>query len=269
MPTSTTVRPPLAPLLALALCCALASLSSCSGPRTTAIPEALPDQFPDHSTDEIVDLVRGSTDTLKSFRARANVTVASPEQQSSFGAHIDHRRADSLFLSVRLFLGIEAARALVTPDSFFVYDRIKKKLYYGDIDKAGTLVPIPVSGDDLFAGMLGILGPNRDGEKWTRRNDATSYFLDHPNGLLTVEIDPRIWRVSKMTQRTTNGEVLEERIYSEFDFFHDVMLPRRVEVTRPFEETYASIYYRSVDLNPASLALVLNVGDSVERVAIR
>lgn len=116
-------------------------LTGCSSSRTGKIDNTLPDVFPGHSIAQVESYLNGAADTLLSFAAKANVSVNSPTQSLRFGSVIDHRKGDSLYMNVKVTLGIEAARALVTPDSFFVYDRLKKKLYFGDISRAGRFSP--------------------------------------------------------------------------------------------------------------------------------
>lgn len=243
-------------------------VAACGGsrPDDTAV-RALPDAFPNHTVEQVQMFVTEHGDSLSSFKARASVSVKSPQQSASFGSSIDFRRADSLYLNVKAMLGIEAARALVTPDSFFVYDRIKRKLYYGDIDKAESVLPIPVAGAGIFELMLGLgFAP---GSNWTMTADTSHYVFQSADRLTHVTVDPRYWRIARYVKRDAGGAVSEERSYSDFSDFDGVVLPRRVVLSRPAEDTYASIYYNRLELNPASLELELSVSDNAERVHVR
>ena len=216
---------------------------------------------------QVRGLVMGGSDTLSSFRARASVSVRSPEQSARFGSHIDYRRADSLYLNVRATLGIEAARALVTPDSFFVYDRIKRKLYFGDIKKADSVLPLPISGPGVFEMLLGIeFAPDGD---WTMTADSAFYTFTSRDHRTEVVVDPRIWRVTRYLRTDSFGAVEEERAYSEFSDFDGIVLPRKVVLSRPIQDTFASIYYSRLELNPPSLDLKLSVSDRAEKVLVR
>jgi len=227
----------------------------------------MPGVFPNHSVSQVRDFVIGKSDTLSSFKARASVSVRSPEQSARFGSHIDYRRADSLYLNVRASLGIEAARALVTPDSFFVYDRIKRKLYFGDIEKADAVLPLPISGSGVFEMLLGIeFRPEQD---WSMTADSAHYLFRSRDNRTVVSVDPRFWRVSSYVRLDPNGAVEEERTYSDFSDFDGVVLPRRLVLSRPPQDTFASIYYNTLELNPPCLDLKLSVSDRAEKVYVR
>lgn len=247
---------------------ALLLIAGCSGTKPAVLDDMnLPDAFPNHTEDQVRAFVSSGSDTLTAFKARASVSVKSPQQSARFGSSIDSRRRDSLYLNVRATLGIEAARALVTPDSFFVYDRIKRKLYMGDIQKAASVLPLPISDAGVFEMLLGIdMLPDRD---WTLTADSSLYRFSSDDGLQEVLVDPRYWRVSRMIRRNSGGSIVEERSYSEFADFDGIVLPRRVELSKPEEDTYASIFYNKLELNPTSLNMKLSVSESAETVLVR
>ncbi len=228
----------------------------------------MPDVFPDHSLAQVETYLNGAADTLNSFVARANVSVSSPKQNLRFGSVIDHRKGDSLYMNVKVTLGIEAARALVTPDSFFVYDRLKKKLYFGDISRAGEVFPFPLDGDDLFETLLGLPAAN-PADSWVLSSDSEHYQLKSATTRRTLTIDPRVWRVTEYTEHDKDGRLVEKRSYSEFASFDGVILPRRFVMSRPVDNTTASVFYRAVNLNPSKLAFNLDYSDRAERIHVR
>jgi hypothetical protein len=119
--------------------------------------------------------------------------------------------------------------------------------------------------DDLFESLLGLTAPPGDME-FDVEADSSYYHLTDPSGLITYTVDPAFWRLVAMTRHRQNGTLVEVRSYSEFDRFGGIVLPRRVEFLRPGEERRASIYYRSLTLNPEELSFDLEVRDSADRV---
>ncbi|MEM1125310.1 MAG: DUF4292 domain-containing protein [Bacteroidota bacterium] len=233
--------------------------AGCGGTRRVAPPTALPEAFPNHTIDQIHAQIAQAADTLTGFSARARLSINSPAQKGSFSSSIQHRRADSLYMSLSPGLGIEAARALITPDSFFVYDRINSRVIYGDF--ALVTAFFPISGEDLFQNMLGLVQPPRD-PTWALTNDSTYYYLRAPDGTERYTIDPALWRVVRYEQRRPDGTLLEDRAYLEFDQFEGLFLPRRLVLRRPEDASTASIYYRDVNLNPRSYRFALDVRSS-------
>lgn len=249
--------------------CSLAGVflfAGCSGPRP-ALEREMPSAFPHHTVSQIRSLLSASSDSLTSFRARSSLAYQSPDRRGSFSADIRDRRGDSLFVSISPGLGIEAARALVTPDSFFFYDRIKNRLLYGAHADATGILPEPFTSEDLFGSLLGIQQPASDG-RWSVDADDAFYYLRDPDARTEYVVDPAHWRVVRYEKRNASGEIIDLRRFSEFDDFRGVVLPRRIEFEQPLEGSRASIYYRSITLNPQSLHFGLDVRDSTERIAV-
>ena len=246
----------------------LTLLSGCSGMlRLPSIRTKLPDAFPYHNAEQIHRYIVQSTDTLESFQAKASIAVRSPEENGRFNADIRDRRNDSLYISFSPGLGLHVARALVTPDSFFVYDRVKRQLTYGSLLHVEKRLPIPVSDADLFGNLLGIVSPEQDVD-WKVEADSIYYYLYSPENTRKYIVDPGLWRIIRYEERTPDGALVEERTYTNFDLFGAVYLPRRIIIRRPLEDSIASIYYRSLTLNPPTLSFDLNVRASVERILL-
>lgn len=246
----------------------LLAVAGCSSTRPRGdAPAELPAAFPHHTPDQIRFNLLRPADTLRAFAARASLTLRSPQQSGQFSADLRSRRDDSLYLSISPGLGIEAARALVTPDSFFLYDRIRNNLTFGSLHDAEGILPPPLTGGDLFGSLLGLVAPDA-GVAWQITADESHYLLRSPDGLQTFVVDPARWRVVRYERRTPTGEVVEEQVYSDFDRFGDVFLPRRVVFRRPTEETTATVYYRDLTINPDALTFTLRVSASASRALI-
>lgn len=242
-------------------------LAGCAGSRGAAVPE-LPSAFPGHSRAQILALLAPAADSLDAFTAKASLAVNTPERRGSFTAALRHRRGDSLYLSLSPGLGIEAARALVTPDSFFVYNRIEKTLQYGSNAFVQQVLPVPLGGDDVFRNLLGYLQPD-PGVAWQVSAGPETYRLISPDSTETYTVDPLLWRVTRYERRAPDGTVLEDRTFSEFEPAEGgVLLPRRVLFRRPQDRALAALTYREYNLDPGALTFDLDVRGDARRVLI-
>ena len=253
--------------IALAVLAAL-SLAGCATSRGPAIPVALPDRFPDHSAEEIGFLLSQAADTLVAFQTVSRAAIASPEGSYQFTADVDHRRHDSIRIDVKVQFGIEAARILFTPDSVFVYDRVKKTLFYGDTESVGSLLPLPWRSPDLFLDMLGLPDVDVDGT-WGVEADSLRYYLTSSDNLKKLFVDPALWRIVRSEVRDSNGSLQEERAFLDFEAFDGLVLPRRIVVRRPGERFSATISHRSIVLNPDRLDLTFHISDDARHVRIQ
>ncbi|MFB6274399.1 MAG: DUF4292 domain-containing protein [Salinibacter sp.] len=252
----------LLPLFALSLGTALLIVGCSSSARTTNAPN-LPTRFPNHTTDEIRSRIVGASDTLRAYRAKARVTVQSPNQSRTFNAVVRHRRADSLFMRVSLF-GIEGGRLLLTRDSVFFYDTRKGVLRVGPAKAVQNLFPAPVSSANFFENMLGLIAPAPQTD-WSLQADSTLYYVSSPNGCRRYAIDPTRWRVVRYEQRARNGTLIQRRRFSNFHTVEGIRLPAQLVFQRPAANLRAVVHYRSMTLNPSDLSFALNVPPEVPR----
>ncbi|RME61318.1 MAG: DUF4292 domain-containing protein, partial [Caldilineae bacterium] len=166
--------------------------AGCAGSRTAA--PVLPDAFPHHRLDQILAHLRPPADTLQALRATATIGMRTPARSGTFTAEIEARRSDSLALRIKGPFGIEVARTLITPDSFFVLDRFNNELLYGPLAYAEAFLPPLLLTGDRFATLLGFLQPDPD-TPWTVSADDQYYYLATPDQRRAYVIDPALWRV--------------------------------------------------------------------------
>lgn len=253
----------LAACSAVILALLLTGCSSADSSRDRDTPTA----FPNHTVQQMHQRIAAPTDTLLSYSAQARLVVDSPQQSGQFSATVRQRRNDSLYMSVSPGFGVEAARMLVTADSFFVYDRINQRLAYGSVQAAQQRMPLPITNEAVFENMIGILSPDPS-VSWQVEADDQYYYLTDPSGQRTYTIDPSIWRVTRYEERTPGGNLNEVREFAEYSTFGGVSLPRRLTLRRPNDDASASLYYEELTLNPGSLSFDLRVGNGVQRVPL-
>lgn len=240
-------------------------IAGCAAPREAMVPPGeLPSEFPHHSADQVIGMIGDDAAGLDAFSARGTLTLQSPAQRGTFNATIRNRRADSLYISAGQF-GFEGLRALVTPDSFYVYDLLRNRVTYGDVAMAGGSLPIPLGGDDIFQSLIGIVVPDA-GADWRIASSGRYYTLSDQVRGRTLVVDPTIWRVIRYEERDPQGDLIEERSYSDFSVHDGVLLPGRVSFNVPAQDTQVTLIYRSIDVNPGSMSFDLRVSNSASRI---
>lgn len=245
----------------------LFTVAGCSGTRGLTPDVETPALFPNHSVGQIQRAIAAATDTLSAFQSRARVKIHAPEMKRTLTVRLWQRAGDSLYATIHANLGIEAARTLVTPDSFFVYDRFNRRLLYGPLAYAGTYLPTPASTDELFANLTGILAPPAD-IAWRVEADSALYTLHDPAGLLTYTIDPALWRVTRFEARAPSGALLDEREFYEFEEVDGVIVPRRIRFYRPQDDSEVLLHHQKLTLNPDVLSFAFKTGRINERVLL-
>lgn len=227
----------------------------------------MPSAFPNHTPEAIRQAVQSQTDTLNAFEGDVRMNIDSPMRDGRFRATLRQQRADSLWMNVRGPLGINAARMLVTPDSFYVHNRIENELSVGPVAAMQRVLPLPVSSELLFQNLLGLLVPPQ-GPGWSVRAADAQYHFEHASGRYTYSVDPSIWRVVRYVERDASGAVVDERTFTDHTRVAGVLLPTRVRLHRPADGVQALVAYRSITLDPESLSFPLDVPSDVHRVAL-
>ena len=119
-----------------------------------------------------------------SAKGKAQLTVKGREQ----GANLNVRlRRDSLIWVSGSLLGIEGVRAVLTPDSVRVVNRLEKSYFVGGYDYLSRLLEVPVSFAQVQALLLGDYLPAPAGTPPTVVPEAGGQRVSYPQGRLRVE----------------------------------------------------------------------------------
>lgn len=242
--------------------------AGCGASRPTFTPPDIPAGFPNHDLPFIIGAVAASAEPFGSLESKSRMRYETPDESRSVNLDITYRRADSLLVEAKVILGIEAVRSLITPDSFYVYNRLSKQFFRGAVSQAYRLVPTPGSIEELFENVTGTTRIAA-GAKWQVSHDSSYYYVSSVDETMSYTVDPRLWRVIEQEATTTSGDVIERRTYSDFDSFGEFVVPRRIEVVRPPAGEQYQLYHRSVTVNPAKLSFRFDVGRVDENIVVR
>lgn len=227
-----------------------------------------PENFPNHTVSEILDHLPDTPPEFSELYAEMSVSISSPKESGNFSTRIAYREGDSLLIRVRFKLGIEGARVLIAGDSAYVFDRIHNEVVIGTIESIAPLLPGAILGTDLVSAALDFIIPDPL-IAWTVESDALYYHLISPDRTYRFVIDPGLWRIVQIEQRDMEGMIIEQRWYQDFRQFNQHVLPRRLQISRPPEDTRLSMFLRKVDTEPESLSFELNLKDDTRRILVQ
>lgn len=232
-------------------------ISACA-PRPIVAPEPDPTAeavYPHHTVSQILAAMEAmaARDTIHAFSSQARLAIRSPEQNADGTAILRQRGGDTLWASIRGPLNIEVARALVTPDSFLIHDRLRNQLMVGPSEAAQQLIPGPRTLDEALIALTGTVLPDL-ASRWFVNAAALDgipvYWLTAPDGRTRLAVDPSVWRVRRFERLGPQGQVVDRRLYSDFEQIEGRMLPRLIELSNPAAETFVTIEHRRLTLNP-------------------
>jgi hypothetical protein len=200
--------------------------------------------------------------------AETSVAVSSPEENGRFSTRIAYRRGDSLLVRIRFPLGIEGARVLVASDSAWIYDRVHEEVVFGSVDAVARLLPAVMIGPNMVEDALDYVRPD-PAVAWILTSDTLRYHLTAPDSSIRIVVDPKLWRVVHVEYRDREGMVLEQRWYTDFRNINQHVLPLRVIVSRPQEDTRMSMAVRDIDTDPGPLSFDLGLKRDTRRIFVR
>ena len=227
------------------------------------IDSRIPERFPYHSADEILDQLPEYPPELTRLFAESRIALSSPEESGRFSAIISYLHPESLFVRVTFPLGIEGARVLVSPDTAWVYDRIEKVIWTGSPERVAAVLPGAVAGMQLVEMATGFEQPDRT-IAWQVRTDSTLYLLTSPDETIRYTVDPAHWRIVAVKLQDEEGTITERRWYSDFAQVENVLLPRRMALSRPTEDLRISMALQRIELQPSNLTFNLDPASDVQ-----
>lgn len=160
---------------------------------------------------------------------KASVTVTQNNVSTKFTANLKFRKPDTLLLSLRSKLGIEAGRAFVTNDTILVNDRIGKNLITGNPQKIKSKYGIePV----LLYIILGDIILDKEDQ---------SRMIDCSKGISKNEFEVRNKRIEytldcemgKIIRAYIEGDITSGNITLDFRNFLNhggLIIPRIIEI---------------------------------------
>lgn len=245
-------------LLPKAVMLAVLFWAGCTSSRQAADPTSeLPARFPDHSAAEILAVLPSYPAEMQRVFAETRIALSSPEESGRFSAKISYLHPESLFVRVTFPMGIEGARVLVAPDQAWVYDRIEKVVWTGSPERVAAVLPGAVADINLVETAMGFEKPDPEAE-WVVDTDSTLYLLSNAEQTVRYTIDPSLWRVVAVREMDADGTIIEQRWFSDFSEVDDVLLPRRMALSRPPEDFRVSMALRRIEFQPETLSFDLN-----------
>jgi hypothetical protein len=129
------------------------------------------------SENALFDFAQANSFDFRSLNAKLSVNVESEKQNASFKVNLRMQYDSVIWMSITPALGIEAARALVDPDSIKFIDKLKNQYYLGDFKVLDSLLAYSVGFEFLQDVLVGNPAKLEVGEKYTSSVDGLNYVL--------------------------------------------------------------------------------------------
>ena len=210
------------------------------------------------------------------FNARGRMQLEDEGDKISTNINIRMRKDSIIWISVVPALGIEAARILLTQDSVYLLNRLKKEYIAGDYSFIKQKYKVDVTYDMLQAILLGDYMPATEGKEKIIDNKPLHHSRQEQASLLIDQfLDPISNKLKKITikdQETQNAITVD---YSQFEQIANkqfaktaLIVVQQGQAEKDKEKTkgaIASIDYNRVNLNEGILAFPFSVPEGYKR----
>ena len=190
-------------------------------------------------------------------------------QSANFNLRV--RRDSAIWLSGSL-LGIEGVRALLTPDSVRIVNRLEKTYFVGSYSYLSQLLGVPVAYKQVQAILLGDYLPPPTGTRPTVQAEADNQAVRYPLAALLLEqlLSQSTGRVQQLKISEANAPRSLTVSYADFQTPPGADLPLAFTVSVVGQQsgaptTSATLNFNRVEVGSARLEFPFNVPKGYER----
>ncbi|WP_400193352.1 DUF4292 domain-containing protein [Hymenobacter sp. B81] len=197
--------------------------------------------------------------------AKGKAQIDANGEKYSANVNLRMRKDSVIWLSASL-LGIEGVRAIITPDSVQVINKLEKTFYAGNFTYLSRQFNVPVTFAQVQALLLGDYLPALNGATPRVENDGPVQKVNYQQASVLVEqlIDLSRSRVQKLSVQDVQTSNSVKVTYADFQplegngqlFAHGTLIEAQ-QPGRP--AALISISYRSVELDKSKLDFPFSV----------
>jgi outer membrane lipoprotein-sorting protein len=223
------------------------------------------------SYEEVQEAVQHQQQYIHSLHGEGKISVETPDMAQSGSFTLFLRKPDSVLVKLQGPFGIKVGFALITRDEFIFYNSFENKLIRGAASEKNIsrILHVRLSFDD----MLNLLGGGTFFEDDRRTPDDARIeedqwtFIYKHNGVQRIYwIDPITSLIGKIQQLDTNGKLILEQRFSNFQSVDGTDVPFNIRITQPREQQMLSLVYSDVSLNTADWQFTFSIPSSAEQI---
>lgn len=224
--------------------------------------------------EEVIARADRRTSVLRSLRGEGNLHIESPSFSQSATFAVTLLRPDSVQLVFKGPFGITVAQALLTRETFQLYNGLQNRLYIGRTspENLERTVRIALTFDDILTMFTGgaVLSADRDASYTSSSDGGDAVFLFPGDGQQRrYVVDPETKAIRKLQLLNNRGAPVGEQTFSSFDSFDSIQYPRKIVLTQHEERRRVTLFYESVEWNTVSPAsFTFSVPQNAERVVL-
>lgn len=177
---------------------------------------------------------------------KAVITLNFEKVSSKFTASIWFKKPDSLLISVRSRLGMEAARAILTRDTLLINDRVNRKLLSGST--RWLSVKYGIENKMIFAALGDFIIDRKDENRKLLCSNGfykDSYVINERNVVYSVDCRKRKVVDAYMEGGLTTGNI--SMVFTKFKKMSGMLFPEKIQISDDLKGTEVSIEIDNIE----------------------
>jgi hypothetical protein len=254
-------------------------LSDCN-PQRKIIKEPIKDK----KADFLFEQLKKNEFKFEWLNIRFSATVKIGKTENSFNGNIRIRKDSIIWISITPALGIEAARAIITPDSFKLLNRLETTYFADKFKYINTLLKTDLDFDMLQSLLIGndfsfyennVFKASVDGMQYklstVGRGKLKKYIKTSDDSLLLLTqdiwLDPETYKISKVQLKELKENLKLEAEYSEFDLVDSLKYPFKIHFDASSEKEKIEIIVENSKVTATDpLEFPFNVSSKYQRI---
>lgn len=155
-------------------CFLIVVLSSCSTQKKL---RRLEDTDRKLRPNELILYTQNRNNALQAINAKADCEYTQEDKKTSFNITLKAKIDSAIWISISPALGIEVARALLTPDSIIVLNKLEKTYFISSYDALSERLGSELNYYDLQDLLMYRIIKNQDKDKYFSTDTKTNYVL--------------------------------------------------------------------------------------------
>lgn len=190
--------------------------------------------------------------------------------KNSAKMYVRMQKDSLIWIQVSANIGIRGLRALITKDSAFVIDYVKKEYAKYDFESLSKELNFPVNFELLQSVLLGTMPyPNYDASKVIKKKDKKHWIIHQRESFLNIEnhFNPKIERLLQVILTDTRNHNKLLLVYDKYKKVKSVIIPSQQNVKIKYEdggeilETYIELKHKKPKVNQEGLAFPFKISN--------
>lgn len=210
------------------------------------------------SADSLVNRMPFYTHSLTTLRGSARAVVSEPGATERVRLTFSSDRKKSL-VTVKNNLGIEGGQLLTDGDTLLIYDKLEKEarkiaVRGADLDRINRIASLNI---------LDMMNYTVAPEHITSVQENNDYFLLRSHSGTTIILDKESYLIQQVEEPVDSNLPYSKIVYGAYGRLNGFVLPRRITIFGPDEESKIDLQVTSLEINPERITLEIEIPDDI------